>query len=426
MTRPILFDVTRLLTRLRFGAPTGIDRVDLAYATHFLAAAGENRAVSLTPAGARLLSADAASALLATLGSRWRGTAANFAPAADRVAAWLARPPEPPPPDRLPQQKPTRLRSVADLALRTLRARTQQEAARHAPRGAVYLHTSHLRLDKPAMFQWLESRPDIRPVFFVQDLIPIEYPEYGIPGEDRRHRSRLATVSRHAAAVLTSSEDVARRFRLHAGRAGLRAVPRIVTAPIGVEAAFIGAPEALPARRPYFVVCSTIEARKNHLLLLQIWRDLARRLEAHEMPALVIVGRRGWESEAAADLLERCEAIRPHVIEAPNLPTATLASLIAGARALLMPSFSEGYGIPVAEATAMGAPVIASDLPSHREITGGTATLLDPLDGSGWREAILRALREPAPPRRPGRAATWEAHFDIVEALLADLLYEIR
>ena len=422
MTRPILFDVTRLLTRLRYGAPTGIDRVDLAYASHFLAGTdGRNRAVSLTPAGARLLPEDATASLLATLGARWRGTAAGYAPAADRLTAWLGRPPEPPPPDHLPRQKPTLLRGATDLALRTLHARIQQEAARHAPRDAAYLHTSHLRLDRPAMFQWLESRPDIRPVFFVQDLIPIEYPEYGIPGEDRRHRTRLATVSRHAAAVLTSSEDVAGSFRLYAERAGLRAAPRIVTAPIGVEEAFLAAPAALPARRPYFVVCSTIEARKNHLLLLQIWRDLARRLAEEEMPALVIVGRRGWESEAAADLLERCEAIRPHVIEAPNLPTATLASLIAGARALLMPSFSEGYGIPVAEATAMGAPVIASDLPSHREIAAGTATLLDPLDGKGWREAILRALREPPAPRRPGRAATWEAHFDIVEALVADL-----
>jgi glycosyltransferase involved in cell wall biosynthesis len=425
MTRPasppILFDVTRLLTRLRFGAPTGIDRVDLAYADRYLTRGGENGALSLTPLGARLLREDATHAVLDALRSRWRDAAPDASQGAARGAAWLAGPPRAPPPEPSPIQKPTRMRGAADLALRTLGASTQRDAARAAPRGAVYLHTSHLRLDRPAMFRWLERRPDIRPVFFLQDLIPIEYPEYGVPGEAQRHRTRIATISRHAAAVLTSSEAVAESFRGYAEKAGLRPVPRIVTAPIGVETTFSSQPRPIAASRAYFVVCSTIEARKNHLLLLQVWRDLARRLDPSEMPALVIVGRRGWESEAAADLLERCEAIRPHVIEAPNLPTATLASLMAGARALLMPSFSEGYGIPVAEAMAIGTPVIASDLPSHWEITRGAATLLDPLDGIGWREAIAEAARGPAPPLRPGSFPSWPAHFEIVDCLLTDL-----
>ncbi|WP_163414097.1 glycosyltransferase, partial [Escherichia coli] len=51
-------------------------------------------------------------------------------------------------------------------------------------------------------------------------------------------------------------------------------------------------------------------------------------------------------------------------------------------------SFVEGYGMPVAEAMATGTPVIASDIPSHKEIVGDQATLLDPCDGLGWRAAI--------------------------------------
>lgn len=419
-SRPIVFDVTRLLTRLRFGAPTGIDRVDLAYADRFLTGP-PHTGLSVTPLGPRLLREDATRAVLDALRPRWRSDPPGASPAAERLSAWLGRPPEAPSPEPLPRARTARMRGAADFALRTLGASRQQDAARHVPRNAAYLHTSHLRLDRPPMFRWLERRPDVKPVFFVQDLIPIEFPEYGVPGEAERHRTRLATVSRHAAAVLTSSEAVAESFRDYAREAGLREVPRIVTAPIGIEDAFMAGPAPLPAARPYFVVCSTIEARKNHLLLLQIWRDLARRLTAAEMPALVIVGRRGWESEAAADLLERCEAIRPHVIEAPNLPTRTLASLMAGAQALLMPSFSEGFGIPVAEAMGIGAPIIASDLPSHREITRGAAILLDPLDGAGWRHAILAAASQPLAPRRPGAAPTWSAHFETVEALLAEL-----
>lgn len=419
-SRPIVFDMTRLLTRLRHGAPTGIDRVDLAYADRYLAGL-PHAGVSVTPLGPRLLRDGATRAVLSALRPRWRSDPSATSPASERLAAWLAGPPVSPPAEAAGRTKPNTLRGAADIAMRAVGASMRRDAARHAPRDAAYLHTSHLRLDRPEMFRWLEQRPDIKPVFFVQDLIPIEYPEYGVPGEAERHRIRMATVSRHAAAVLTSSEAVAHGFRDYAKRAGHRVVPRIVTAPIGIEDAFTVEQPALPAARPYFVVCSTIEARKNHLLLLQIWRDLARRLDGAEMPALVIVGRRGWESEAAVDLLDRCEAIRPHVIEAPNLPTRTLASLLAGASALLMPSFSEGYGIPVAEGIGIGVPVIASDLASHREITRGAATLLDPLDGPGWRKAILAATASPLVPRCPGAAATWSSHFEIVDALVADL-----
>ena len=417
--RPILVDVTRLQTRRRFGAPTGIDRVELAYAERYLRDTTSD-AVSLTPLGPRLPSPERVRGMLDALSARWHGAEAPDDPVAARVQAWLSEVPGPPPPPLPRALGSSPLGRVADRARHGFEASLLRDAERHAPRHAIYLHVSHLRLDRPPMLAWLARRPDIRPVFFVQDLIPIEFPEYGVPGEAQRHRIRVETVCRHAAAVVTSSDAVAAGLRRYAAAEGLPVPERIVTAPIGVEEPFLDAPFPFAAARPYFVVCSTIEGRKNHLLLLQLWRDLARRLAPGEMPALVVVGRRGWESEAAIDLLERCEAIRPHVIEAPNLPTGALASLMAGARALLMPSFSEGYGVPVAEAVALGTPVIASDIPSHREITRGEAVLLDPLDGPAWREAIREAAAAPLARRTP-RAATWDAHFAIVERLLAVL-----
>ena len=54
-----------------------------------------------------------------------------------------------------------------------------------------------------------------------------------------------------------------------------------------------------------------------------------------------------------------------------------------------MPSFDEGYGLPVVEALTLGTPVIASDIPVFREISQGCATLLAPLNGGDWRETIL-------------------------------------
>src|SRR5581483_8051415 len=128
---------------------------------------------------------------------------------------------------------------------------------------------------------------------------------------------------------------------------------------------------------PYFVCVGTIEPRKNHLLLLNVWRRLAERLGA-AAPRLVLVGQRGWENEQVIDMIERSPAVRGLVEERNDLSDAAMAKLLAGA---LAPSFGEGYGLPLVEALALGVPALASDIPAFREVAGGVAELLDPLDG---------------------------------------------
>ena len=202
--------------------------------------------------------------------------------------------------------------------------------------------------------------------------------------------------------------------------AQLRALGRadfpICVAPIPVAPIFASPPAPDPALRdvPYFVICSTIEPRKNHLLLLQVWRELLV-ADGPGAPKLVLVGGRGWKFEAVAALLDRSPALRGHVVEVSGLTTPSLKRLLDGARALLMPSFAEGYGLPVVEAQIAGVPVIASDIPVFREICGTRATLISPLDGERWLEAI-RGLARAAPgagttgTSRP-HPGTWETSF---------------
>ena len=114
------------------------------------------------------------------------------------------------------------------------------------------------------------------------------------------------------------------------------------------------------AASPYFVVLGTIEPRKNHLLLLNIWRRLAE--QQRSPPKLVIIGTRGWENEQVLDVLDRSVLVRPHVVEGSGMGDRGLMRLLANARALLMPSFAEGYGLPVVEALSLGTPVVASDI----------------------------------------------------------------
>jgi glycosyltransferase involved in cell wall biosynthesis len=141
-------------------------------------------------------------------------------------------------------------------------------------------------------------------------------------------------------------------------------------------------------------------------------------------PKLVVAGARGWENENVVDMLERCPTIRDHVIEAPGLSTPSLKRLIDNARAVLMPSFAEGYGLPVAEALTAGTPVLASDLPSLRAMSEVGITWLDPLDGPNWLAAIRHLSEAPAPgvqglSDRARRVFCSQTYFQEVETFLS-------
>jgi glycosyltransferase involved in cell wall biosynthesis len=120
--------------------------------------------------------------------------------------------------------------------------------------------------------------------------------------------------------------------------------------------------------------------------------------------------------------------LRDLVLERSNLPDAEAARLLKGARALLLPSFAEGFGFPLVEALAQGIPVLCSNLAALRENGGGVPEYLDPLDGLGWRAAVID-YSVPASARRAAQLSRlggwtppkWEDHFAGVEALIAEV-----
>jgi len=288
---------------------------------------------------------------------------------------------------------------------------------------AVYLNVSHFPLWVSSYFSWLRKRPDIKPVFMIHDLFPIEHPEFFYPSELQRQVRGLNVVAEIAAGVIVYTPAVADALTAHLDGLGRKTIPMLVQ-PLPVSPIFHEEREhdELLAAQPYFLICGTIEPRKNHLLLLNLWRELGRSLGSLA-PKLILAGARGWENENILDMLERCPQIRDHVIEAPGLSTPSLKRLIDNARAVLMPSFAEGYGLPVAEALTAGIPVVASDLPSFRAMGEGI-TRLDPLDGLGWLAAIRRLSEAPAHwaqcrRDRPLAAFSSETYFQRIEAFLS-------
>lgn len=289
----------------------------------------------------------------------------------------------------------------------------------------VYLLVSHHHLDRPVIIARLKERCGTQFACLVHDLIPMEFPEYARPGQAERHARRMTTAARLSDAVIVNSDDTRVRFEPLLRREMRN--PRLLVAPLGIDLPPPQRPQAPRDGLPYFVCVGTIEPKKNHLLLLNLWRRLAAELGART-PRLVLVGARGWEIENVADMIERSLPLRHLVDERGAASDAEMVGLLSGARALLMPSFAEGYGLPVAEALNLGLPVLCSDLACLRGVGGDVAEYLDPLDGPAWRQAIVDYAEENSPRRAAQlarlaawRAPTWENHFAAVEALLDGL-----
>jgi glycosyltransferase involved in cell wall biosynthesis len=430
--REIVLDICHLSLGFRRVTPVGVDRVDASFAAHFLSLDVPNRkALLLTPVGPRAIRGAAAWTIFESVQTHWGETQkpeddSAFSRVRDALGG-LA--PARASPSRGSSQTPRRrrlkeaLRSGFQAALLHAAAWHQREAIGV---GAVYLNVSQYPLWVPSYFRWLYKRPDVKPVFMIHDLLPIEHPEFFRSASIRHHAGGLSVFARIGAGVIVSSRAVADPLLVYLEKHRRESMP-ILIQPLPVSPVFHEPREhdERLAARPYFVICGTIEPRKNHLLLLNLWRELVRSF-GPATPKLVIAGGRGWENENIVDMLERCPEIRNHVIEAPGLSTPSLKRLFDNARAVLMPSFAEGYGLPVAEALASGTPVVASDLPSFRAMNEPGITRLNPLDGLGWLAAIRRLSREPphwrqTRPDRPRDTFSGAAYFQRIEAFLATL-----
>lgn len=383
----LLLDVSRLIWRRWAGRfPTGIDRVCLAYLEQY----GPDALTVVQRRGwIRVLDREASQALFALLLTPTKQFRWQFL---RLVASWPRR-----------MVPPTSIR------------------------GALYLNIGHTGLEEPALARWIGTYR-LRAVYFIHDLIPLTHPQYCRAGEADKHARRMDTVLASAAGVIGNSQQTIDDLARWAERRGQRMPPSQV-ALLGSDLVEVGGREleATPSEAAYFVILGTIEGRKNHLLLLQIWHRMIADHGA-QAPVLKIVGQRGWECEQVLDILDHDESLRAHVEELGRCTDAQVSALLSGARALLFPSLVEGYGLPLVEALRSGTPVIASDLAVFREIGGVVPDYLDPLDGPAWQAAILD-FAQPSSKRRAAqmarlknyRAPTWSDHFDAVDSWLSGL-----
>lgn len=177
--------------------------------------------------------------------------------------------------------------------------------------------------------------------------------------------ARSAVIHNHKACAYSPAEvDRSAAIRL---LQTLRRQGTSLSKPAGAEPA--------PADFPYLLMVSTFEPRKNHARLLTAWSQL--KLTQRPDLRLVLVGSSGWNSEAVQHqlrpFLESGEAF--HV---ENIPSDMLRVLYTHAAATVCPSLAEGFDYSGLEAMSCGSPVVASEIPVHREVYGDACSYFDP------------------------------------------------
>ncbi|OQA40986.1 MAG: D-inositol 3-phosphate glycosyltransferase [Chloroflexi bacterium ADurb.Bin325] len=256
-------------------------------------------------------------------------------------------------------------------------------------------------------------RPGVHTVLTVYDVIPLRHPEHSSARARLLFRLTTALALRSARQVIAISEAARQDFI-----ADFRISPeRIRAIPLAADPAFRPQPpEAIQdVRRRYnlpgrFVLyLGSNKPHKNLVRLVQAWNTMEDGRWKMEDCKLIIAG--AWDPRypEAKELAESFSATSvdasrdlpssicnlQSILWLGRVPEADLPALYSAAAAFVFPSLYEGFGLPVLEAMACGAPVVCSNVSSLPETAGDAALLVDPTDAAALADALRRVLAEP-------------------------------
>ncbi len=400
-TPKYLVDMTRTLSRIGRGFATGIDRVEIEYIKHCAELNPDNLFVAKIGRDYALLNA---------------GTALEILDRMEINLGWGV-------PGLLDV-----LRLKLNWEQRCARSFARRRAIRTAPLGVPsrlfkstdlseyeYLNVGHSNLTD-GFLETLKSCGCKTIRVLIHDMIPLDHPEYSQAHIPRIFEERMRAVATYADQIICNSEETCKRASSYFTSWGAKL--EYVVSHLGTEPMSPTGNRLRLANKKYYVVLGTIEPRKNHLLLFRVWERLASDLAEQDVPDLYVVGRRGWNNKEAFQFLDESALVDRCIFEKSDLNDSDLADLLAGAEALLFPSFVEGFGLPALEAAQLGVPVICSDLSTFRENLGDYGCYLDPHSPEAWEEVILKQHTTSDMRRTSGwvgkakfRPPTWDAHF---------------
>jgi glycosyltransferase involved in cell wall biosynthesis len=266
----------------------------------------------------------------------------------------------------------------------------------HFPIRAVYLHALLPKvLDKvqPDLCHYTNFLAPIfedRPYVVTIHDMGLEVLPDAHPLTKRLYTRRLVPrVARKARLIITNSEYSKWEIVRHLGISE----DRIRVTPLAASPEFrpvAGQPAGWQAEEPYFLYVGNLEPRKNLERLIEAFARMPQK--EHR---LVIVGN-PWYHGGAAEQRARALGLNGRVKFLGYVPRENLPGLFSGAAAFVYPSLLEGFGLPIVEAMACGAPVITSNNSSMKEVAGEAAVLVDPRNVREITEALARVAEDGA------------------------------
>lgn len=254
---------------------------------------------------------------------------------------------------------------------------------------------------------------------YIYDLIPMTHPQFCESAHCDAFAAAFAETFPFIDFALTISEFVAQQLRETLARYQMPTIP-IIPVPLAhdLETTVTSPVERTTlvkklGGRPFVLCVGTIEARKNHLYLLNVWNTLDR--EGVDLPLLVLVGRLGWRVTDLKEQLQSLRYVNDTIKIFSDVSDADLASLYDRCLFTIFPSFVEGWGLPVGESLARGKIAVASSAASIPEVGGKFAVYIDPHNLHSGVDAVRRLLTDAsyresleAVIRHEFRPRTWE------------------
>ncbi|MDY7523909.1 glycosyltransferase family 1 protein [Sphingomonas sp. 10B4] len=236
------------------------------------------------------------------------------------------------------------------------------------------------------------------------DLIPLMFPEFA-PGSEfhEQFNYHYRALTRLAESIFSISETSAETLRLFwRDRGLLEGAPPIHVVPLAapVQADTAGTLTEvdkaklndIQGEEDFVLYVSTIEPRKNHQLLLDVWRDLYSE-RGENCPKLVLVGVKGWGSDdlvAAASKMNAFTAGK--IVFESGISDKLLVELYRRSLFSVFPSYFEGWGLAATEAASFGKVCLVSNTSALVEATHGVMPSRHPLDFVGWKSEIERLI----------------------------------
>jgi glycosyltransferase involved in cell wall biosynthesis len=184
--------------------------------------------------------------------------------------------------------------------------------------------------------------------------------------------------------------------------------------------------EAGLERKDYLLTVGTIEARKNHALLYYVYKLAKSR--GIELPVSIIVGRRGWKTEQIYDFMTQDPEVKDKFVFLHDTSDENLTWLYKHAKLSVLPSFCEGWGIPIAESVAQGTPCICSDKTSMIEVAEGYVRHFDPASTDECLALIQEMLTPENQKKWRAKCATykqttWDESYAQVRTKMQEIAY---